>query len=108
MFPIGLFNIEKVDLHGGSVFICYAHSDNSSEDRKLRWLDRFLEFLRPLIRQDDAISIWSDKEIEPGEQWHIQIQSELKRAEVGVLLVSPAFLASDYIAKSEVPVVRAG
>lgn len=95
--------ISEFPLRGGSVFICYAHTDNDSPDRRLRWLDRFLEFLRPLIRQE--LSIWSDKDIKAGDSWHALIQGQLNSAKVAVLLVSPAFLASDYIAKSEVPVL---
>ena len=36
---------------GGAVFICYARRDNDNVDPKLRWLDRVLEFLQPLVRQ---------------------------------------------------------
>jgi TIR domain len=96
--------ISVVEIGGGGVFMCYAHADNSSNDPKSRWLDRLLEFLRPLIRQNE-LSLWSDKEIEAGTHWHRVIQSKLLLAKVGVLLVSPAFLASDYIARSEVPVL---
>ena len=39
-----------------AVFISYAHRDNESKDPKERWLDRFVEFLRPLIRQEDFTS----------------------------------------------------
>src|SRR5215471_1086214 len=87
-----------------SVFICYAHSDNISSDPRLRWLDRLLEFVRPLARFGD-FAVWSDKEIRPGDFWHQEIQKELDCAKVAILLVSPAFLASDYIARSEVTVL---
>jgi hypothetical protein len=32
------------------VFISYAHADNDSRNPEERWLDRFVEFLKPLIR----------------------------------------------------------
>jgi hypothetical protein len=87
-----------------SVFICYAHADNDGKDPRTRWLDRLLQFLRPLVR-NQSLSMFSDKNIEIGESWHWRIRTELDQARVAVLLVSPAFLASDYIARSEVPVL---
>jgi len=87
-----------------SVIVCYAHDDNSAANPQLRWLDRLLEFVEPLKRNGD-LATWSDEEIRPGESWHPLIQRELYAAKIAVLLVSPAFLASDYIAHSEVPVV---
>jgi hypothetical protein len=86
------------------VFISYAHADNQGPDPQKRWLDRFVEFLRPLVRQED-FTLCSDQEIKIGEDWHQQIQAQLNGAKAVVLLISPAFLASDYIANSELPVI---
>jgi len=87
-----------------AVFISYAHNDNESPNRKERWLDRFVEFLKPLVRQED-FTLCSDQEIKIGENWHEQIEAHIDHAKAAVLLVSPAFLASDYIANSELPVI---
>ncbi|HEX8129298.1 MAG TPA: FxSxx-COOH system tetratricopeptide repeat protein [Pyrinomonadaceae bacterium] len=87
-----------------TVFISYAHSDNDSPEPSKRWLNRLLEQLQPLVRQD-LVKVWSDTEIEAGEQWDRSIKAELQHAKVAVLLVSPAFLASKYISNSELPVL---
>jgi hypothetical protein len=85
-----------------AVFVCYAHADNENRDPKLRWLDRLLEFLALFVRQDD-LTIWSDKKIKIGDHWHQRISIQLGISRVVVLLVSPAFLASEYIDNSEIP-----
>ena len=87
-----------------AVFISYAHADNESRNPKERWLDRFVEFLKPLVRQED-FTLCSDQDIKIGQNWHQHIQAHLNGAKVVVLLVSPTFLASDYIANSELPVI---
>lgn len=87
-----------------TVFISYAHSDNESPDPSRRWLNRLLEYLQPLVFQKQ-VRIWSDIAIESGEQWHESIKTQLQNAKVAVLLVSPAFLASEYIRNSELPVL---
>src|SRR2546423_5739333 len=87
-----------------SVFICYAHEDNDSPDPSKRWLDRLLQQLQPLVVQKQ-IRAWSDKEILAGDFWDAKIQSQLQQARVAVVLVSPAFLASDDIRNSELPVL---
>jgi len=56
------------------------------------------------VRYEELVA-WSDKEIRPGDLWHTEIKTQLESARAAVLLVSPAFLASDYIARSEVPVL---
>lgn len=88
----------------GAVFICYAHADNQSQDPKQRWLDRLLEFLQPLVRQH-LLTTWSDKDIKTGESWHERIRNQLEASKAVVLLISPAFLASEYIANSELPIL---
>lgn len=86
-------------------FISYAHSDNESSDPSLRWLDRLLEMMKPL-KLMNSVHAWSDKEIRQGDVWNDQIQEHLyQHTRAAVLLVSPAFLASDFIRTSELPVL---
>jgi hypothetical protein len=87
-----------------AVFVSYAHADNERRNPKERWLDRFIEFLEPLVRQED-FTLCSDQDIKIGQNWHQHIQAHLSGAKAVVLLISPAFLASDYITNSELPVI---
>jgi hypothetical protein len=87
-----------------AVFINYSHFDNEDSSPKNRWLDRLLQMLRPLVNQEE-LTHWSDQEIKTGDDWHVTIQAQLEVAKAAVLLVSPAFLASDYIRNSELPVL---
>jgi hypothetical protein len=87
-----------------AVFISYAHADNQSSDPQKRWLDRFIEFLQPLVSQEN-FTLFSDQDIKIGDQWHEHIQANLNGAKAVVLLISPAFLASGYIRNSELPVI---
>lgn len=87
-----------------SVFISYAHTDNESSDPSKRWLDRLLEHLEPLNFQEQ-VHTWSDKDIEIGADWQSSIQLSLEKARAAVLLISPAFLGSQYIRNSELPVL---
>jgi hypothetical protein len=94
----------EVPMPTRAVFISYAHADNESRNPKERWLDRFVEFLKPLVRQED-FTLCSDQDIKIGENWHQHIQAHLNGAKAVVLLISPAFLGSDYIASSELPAI---
>jgi hypothetical protein len=87
------------------VFVSYAHSDNQSEDPSQRWLDRLLEMLKPL-HLNEQVSAWSDRNIEMGDDWRHVINTAIERyASAAVLLISPAFLASEFIRTSELPVL---
>ena len=87
-----------------NVFISYAHGDNTSADPAKRWLDRLLQHITPLVRQRD-LSIWSDQDLRMGDEWQEEIRRSLERASAAVLLVSPAYLASEYVHNNELPIL---
>lgn len=58
-------------------------------------------FLKPYSRSK-KIEIWTDKNIVAGQKWNDLIKAKLNESEIILFLVSPDFLASDYINDVEI------
>lgn len=71
-------------------FISYAHADHEAVTTlrtHLRATERLLD-----------VSFWVDvRKLRGGDYWDASIQKAISDAEVHLLLMSPSFLASDYI-----------
>jgi hypothetical protein len=77
------------------IFICYSHND-------AKWLGRLKIHLKPLVREQE-IDVWDDTRIVPGSIWQEDIEESIRTAKVAILLISADFLASDFIATTELP-----
>jgi hypothetical protein len=55
------------------------------------------------LKRSGLIQDWYDRKIEPGSKWAEEIQKALERSSLILLLVSPDFLASEYIFSVELP-----
>jgi len=82
------------------IFISYSQNDKN-------WLNEFKTYLSPLI-QDDLLDAWDDTCIKPGQEWKEAIIKAIDAADIGVLLVTPNFLASSFIAHNELPLLLEG
>ena len=79
------------------VFLSYAHADELDGG----WKSHLVEMLRSL-EYDGIIEHFDDGMFEVGAAWDETIREKLLAADLVVFLVSPAFIASDYVTKTEV------
>lgn len=75
------------------LFISYSHRD---EDLR-KQLDKHLA---PLKGQK-VIAAWHDRQIRAGDEWANQIDNNLNKADIILLLISPDFVASEYCSNIE-------
>jgi hypothetical protein len=81
------------------IFVSYSRKD-------IRYLKELNAHLAPL-RRSRAISVWTDREIESGQNWESSIWKELADAHIVIVLVSADYLASDY-AQAELEIILQG
>lgn len=81
-----------------TTFVSYAQADN---EIATIFLNDLTEMLLPSAKYEYVF--WQDKNILPGEDWHKEIQDALAHRSMGIVLVSPAFLGSKYVAEHELP-----
>lgn len=86
-------------------FVSYAHADQ-------RLADDLVLRLRQQMTPSRAYehTLWRDTAILVGERWLDEIVEAIDACDVGLLLVSPAFLGSSFITREELPrlIDRAG
>jgi len=79
-------------------FISYAHRNSALTQNFIERLD---DVLAP--SKQFEYSRWQDTDLILGDEWKTQIIEAIENCEFGLLLISPAFLASSFISKSELP-----
>ncbi len=84
---------ELINARPCQAFISYAQVEEP-------WKTRLIEAFAPL-QSDGFVEIWHDGKLLPGDPWNQKIRSALADAELILLLVSPAFLESNYARKTE-------
>ncbi len=70
------------------LFCSYSHVD----ERFRSELEKHLA----LLSHQDAIHVWHDRRIEPGANWQKEIDDNLEKTDIVLLLVSADFMASQY------------
>lgn len=78
-----------------TIFIRYAHADETHKDARIQHLTG--------LQRQDILFAWDDRCIDGGDQWRHEIDAALDTRNLGLLLVSPAFIASDSFAAWDSP-----
>ncbi len=81
-----------------TLFVSYSHTENKAHE----WVERLKAFLEG-VQETLPLSVWSDKDIAPGEEWRRKIEGAITQAGAAVLLVGRDFLASKFIKTEELP-----
>ena len=76
-------------------FISYSHRD---EDYKNE-----LDLHLATMKRQGVLKVWQDRKIQPGDDWDEEIKRQMEDSHLIFFMVSPGFMASDYIMEKEVP-----
>jgi hypothetical protein len=77
------------------VFVSYAHEDK-------RWVREIGVYLRALA-SSLSFELWDDTRIAAGAVWREEISAALSRSRVAVLVLTPEYMASEYLSNDELP-----
>ncbi|MDQ3798926.1 MAG: P-loop NTPase fold protein [Acidobacteriota bacterium] len=78
-----------------TVYVSYSYADSEWKERILAELSSY--------DQPIQWEFWDDSRIEPGDLWLERIKDSLEKASAALLILSPAFLESDFINNVEFP-----
>jgi TIR domain len=81
-----------------SIFISYSHADREVFSQLQAVLHR--------LATNINLTIWSDARITPASQWRGETEEALATSAAAILLVSRAFLRSNFIREHELPPLR--
>ncbi|WP_338766135.1 COR domain-containing protein [Bernardetia sp. ABR2-2B] len=82
------------------IFISYCSYDRGLRQTMENRLKVYLQGAK-----NDYETIWSDIELKVGDDWNEKIQKALNESTIGILLVSPDFLASEYCTGEELTIM---
>ncbi len=80
---------------------CFVSSASTDSEYADDFKKRFQEMCAPA--KDHMYQFWDDSKILAGEDWKNEIRKALDKCDLGLLLVSPAFLGSKFIQDEELP-----
>jgi hypothetical protein len=81
------------------LFISYSHQDSD-------WLERLKLHLAPLERLE-LVHVWADTKIRAGDRWTTEIENALSESRAAILMITPGFMASQFIWEVEMPHILA-
>lgn len=70
------------------VFFSYAHEDEEFKGKLIKHL--------AILKRQSIIETWHDRMIAAGDEWKDEIDENLEKADIILLLISADFLVSDY------------
>jgi len=80
------------------LFLSWSHTDRTAKNDLVGPL---LDHLKILSGVD--VEWWEDSQLRIGVEWRRELLARLEECDYGVLLLSPAFLASTFIVEEELP-----
>ena len=80
-------------------FVSYAQEDKGM-------VTRLLTDLRPLVFNGLVADFWADPAADYGQAWSREVAEKIASADVFIVCISPAYLASEYRYTTEMPAIR--